>query len=201
MWPQEKKVVEKKKGEDDVKVSQKREREVMSINEQDTVHELPPTSTETTPIANEAIPTSTETTPNANEATPAETVAPDAPLHEEEDPIALASRLHWRKHSNTTSMEKTFSSLNISRTLYTLSAVLPQDMSVSYNDTPLAAIHFMCVVFTAICVAGGRGRGGHMSCRRAATCSTGSGHLYSNTASAKATGLPCICSVHGQGQS
>lgn len=205
---QEKKLVEKrekKEGEDDVKglESDEKEEPVMSPHDQETapnIHELTPSSMETT---NEGMPTSMEATPTANEATPTEAAAPEAesPLPEEEDPITVASRLRWQRHTNTTSMEKTFSSLSISRTLYTLSAVLPQDMSVGYNDTPFAGMYFMCVVFTAVCVAGGRGRGGQKSCRRAATCPTRSGHLYSNTASAKATGLPCICSVHGQGQS
>lgn len=173
--PQEKKLVEKrerKEREDDKDDAKRLEKEEPVVSPQDqgtvpNIHELPPSSTETTPITNEAIPTSIEATPTANEATPTEAAPPEAesPLPEEdEDPIAVASQLRWQRHTNTTSMEKTFSSLSISRTLYTLSAVLPQDMSVGYNDTPLAGMYFMCVVFAAVCVAGGRGRDGHKSC-------------------------------------
>lgn len=167
--PQEKKLAEKRerKEREDDKDDVKREEPPLDQGTEPNIHELPPSSTETTPITNEATPTSIEATPIANEATPTEAAPPEAesPLPEEdEDPITVASQLRWQRHTNTTSMEKTFSSLSISRTLYTLSAVLPQDMSVGYNDTPLAGRYFMCVVFAAVCVAGGRGRDGHKSC-------------------------------------
>ena len=75
----------------------------------------------------------TETTPTATEDTPT-TSEPELPeakaTPEDEDLITVASRLRWQGNTDATSMEKTFASLNISSTLYTLAAVLPEDFSV-----------------------------------------------------------------------
>lgn len=141
---QEKKAKAKKQGEGGNQVkptegmeSEGKEEPVMLPVEKENVHEFPPSSADTTSTANKATPTSIETTPTANETTPAEIEA----LPKEEDPITVASRLRWQRETKTTSTEKTFSSLSISRTLYTLSAVLPQDMSVRSTHTPFAGLH------------------------------------------------------------
>ena len=46
------------------------------------------------------------------------------------DLIAEVSRVRCQQETAVPAVEKTFASLNITRTLYTLAAVLPQDMSV-----------------------------------------------------------------------
>lgn len=140
IYSQEKKAkaVKQKEGGNEVKPAQGmqaegKEESVTLPGEKEHLHELPTSSTETT---NKATPTAIETTPTANETTPAETES----LPEEEDPITVASRLRWQRETKSTSTEKTFSSLSISRTLYTLSAVLPQDMSVRNTHTPFAGL-------------------------------------------------------------
>ena len=77
--------------------------------------------------APKATPTTAEDTPTTSGPPPPEAKATPP---EDEDPITVASRLRCQGNTDASSMEKTFASLNMSRTLYTLAAVLPADLSV-----------------------------------------------------------------------
>ena len=73
-----------------------------------------------------------------------ETKAPPA----DEDSIAVASRLRCQSDAKATTKEKTFASLNISRALYTLAALVPQDI-VRPPATLLACL-YVCTSFMQI---------------------------------------------------
>ena len=61
----------------------------------------------------------------------------NTPPTSDEDLITQTSHQRCRDGSKPTAMEKTFSILNLSTSLYTLAAVLPQDSLVHY-DLPLS---------------------------------------------------------------
>ena len=113
-----------------------------------------------TPIAAEDTPTTSGPPPPEAKATPPE----------DEDPITVASRLRCQGNTDASSMEKTFASLNISRTLYTLAAVLPADLSVRQLHMPTASLCVYSVCVFCSCRRGW-GEGGRWSSASRGSCS------------------------------